>query len=702
MPSRNIVQDSDDEGDGDIQPSPPVRHSRPIAVSGDGMEFVDFGSSSPAQASSSAIARRSTGNGSAEALSQAIHKAHHDLVEASPDQLVTSLRTEGVTWSITSPIMEKVKRRKTTMEEFGSATSSSTAKGKKLKTYGIQRSKDDLDAQWAERQPEASANHEGDDTILLQPRMESKERDAMNLHKNTNVVDTKKLKRKSTARVSVHDTEPWQEPMQSAMDDYSDSTRNGINPFITSSAQLERLTLPSMASPMLQSLARPEAKPESESKRSISSTIPNTSVDSEPSHKAASAEHTGSSARMTTPTISGKSPHENLTQTTDHVNGALEYLGEDQQEDDRVHADQQSGQSGGDKQTVQVDFGSQESATEAKDELSMPSPAGNDLPSLESKKKSKRKLSQVENIDANGSDDAFIGLPAEQYQPRPSRSRANRSVDDLVLGINYSKRPEAVVKAKIKRRKTDGDHLVQKKHQAVDSSGRRATSPMVTNHGEASIPIDEPKPETILLPIEQLVVDVPSALEDVKAPPSEAEDAPKKKRGRPKKQPMVDSDVQIDGKVPTNGVDRSDSGELLASTSTAAPAAKTRKKNKKAAVTSVMLSEELVVEEDEDALASGGPPSAGLVEGNSNGVLDAKSDYSNIVKRDPQDPDTPTAPIQEVTPTFATSDQPPETPKKSTTKGPGKHSPLNTGKVPYRVGLSKRARIEPLLRVVRK
>lgn len=47
----------------------------------------------------------------------------------------------------------------------------------------------------------------------------------------------------------------------------------------------------------------------------------------------------------------------------------------------------------------------------------------------------------------------------------------------------------------------------------------------------------------------------------------------------------------------------------------------------------------------------------------------------------------------------------PETPKKSTKapdKGPDKHSPISSGKVGYRVGLSKRARIEPLLRIVRK
>lgn len=46
---------------------------------------------------------------------------------------------------------------------------------------------------------------------------------------------------------------------------------------------------------------------------------------------------------------------------------------------------------------------------------------------------------------------------------------------------------------------------------------------------------------------------------------------------------------------------------------------------------------------------------------------------------------------------------PAETPKKPTVKGPDKHSPIAvTAKVAYRVGLSRKARIAPLLKVVRK
>ncbi|KAL4762492.1 uncharacterized protein BDW70DRAFT_133878 [Aspergillus foveolatus] len=53
--------------------------------------------------------------------------------------------------------------------------------------------------------------------------------------------------------------------------------------------------------------------------------------------------------------------------------------------------------------------------------------------------------------------------------------------------------------------------------------------------------------------------------------------------------------------------------------------------------------------------------------------------------------------------------QPPETPQKRTdsktpsVKGPGKHSPISsTSRVPYRVGLSKKARIAPLLKIIKR
>jgi hypothetical protein len=68
------------------------------------------------------------------------------------------------------------------------------------------------------------------------------------------------------------------------------------------------------------------------------------------------------------------------------------------------------------------------------------------------------------------------------------------------------------------------------------------------------------------------------------------------------------------------------------------------------------------------------------------------------------------SPVQPAIPPPSTPEQPElrskpsvKTPEsKTAAKSPNNHSPINKGKVPYRVGLSKRARIAPLLRVMKK
>ncbi|KAI4233168.1 MAG: hypothetical protein LQ352_008276, partial [Teloschistes flavicans] len=47
-------------------------------------------------------------------------------------------------------------------------------------------------------------------------------------------------------------------------------------------------------------------------------------------------------------------------------------------------------------------------------------------------------------------DDLMPDLPVEQYQPRPSRSRSARTMDDLIVPSDFSKRPEALAKKKEK------------------------------------------------------------------------------------------------------------------------------------------------------------------------------------------------------------------------------------------------------------
>lgn len=93
----------------------------------------------------------------------------------------------------------------------------------------------------------------------------------------------------------------------------------------------------------------------------------------------------------------------------------------------------------------------------------MPSPQTASLAVAESSKpvvqkkqkgKDRDKSSNKDALPLN-SDDLAIGLPKEQYKPRPSRSRSARIVEDA--SIDYSKRPETLTTSKLKRRKTTNE-----------------------------------------------------------------------------------------------------------------------------------------------------------------------------------------------------------------------------------------------------
>lgn len=77
-------------------------------------------------------------------------------------------------------------------------------------------------------------------------------------------------------------------------------------------------------------------------------------------------------------------------------------------------------------------------------------------PVVQKKQKSKdNELVSSKETAALKSDDLVIGLPKEQYKPRPSRSRSTRIVEDN--SIDYSKRPEKAATSKLKRRKTTNE-----------------------------------------------------------------------------------------------------------------------------------------------------------------------------------------------------------------------------------------------------
>ena len=84
--------------------------------------------------------------------------------------------------------------------------------------------------------------------------------------------------------------------------------------------------------------------------------------------------------------------------------------------------------------------------------------------------------------DELGSDDPAIGLPKDQYQPRPSRSRGNHKENDLVIPESFSKRPEALVKEKRKaknRRKTTALERPTPKIEIEDEDEEDVKVPLV-------------------------------------------------------------------------------------------------------------------------------------------------------------------------------------------------------------------------------
>ena len=291
-----------------------------------------------------------------------------------------------------------------------------------------------------------------------------------------------------------------------------------------------------------------------------------------------------------------------------------------------------------------------------------------------------------------GSDDLGIGLPKDQYQPRPSKSRSGRGGEEVIEPVDFSKRPEAVAKKKsksLKRSKTTAlDALTPKTedHGSQEEHNHEISHPTFKDSGAA--PEQIPK-----LPHDQ-VVEKKKISEDhekkalVAPKTSEKPVSTKKQRGRLKKEPVAK--ISDEKTIDTQHI------EEISSNKTPKPTvpSKKPKKGPKTKTTPLPLSKETVNESDDelgDVDAMIHSPHKILQETDGNGTL-SRSDEKARSKLPSPPPDAETV-------------VPPQTPPKATSsasKGPDKHSPISSGKVGYRVGLSKRARIAPLLRIVKK
>ena len=326
-----------------------------------------------------------------------------------------------------------------------------------------------------------------------------------------------------------------------------------------------------------------------------------------------------------------------------------------------------------------------------RDELSLPT-HGPETWSINqttmSNTKKRKKDSKKDLAHELGSDDIAIGIPKDQYQPRPSRSRSDQNTEGVIVPDDFSRKPETIAKKKRKlfkkSKSTASDEIVptdqdlgEGKNASVTNTGPVSeTFDLAENADGSNYPLAEEK--DAVSPLKELVAE---------STPSEKPPDTKKQRGRPRK---VTSMKTADGDtIDKSGVENAHLDADVSKSNITVTSKKT-KKDGKAKSDSAIKSEELVHDSD-DELDDMNDILYGL--GQTYDEVPSKC-TSPVLLENPTEPTPPTKPtIQPKTPPKA------ETPAR---KGPDKHSPISNGKVTYRVGLSKRARIAPLLRIVRK
>ena len=371
------------------------------------------------------------------------------------------------------------------------------------------------------------------------------------------------------------------------------------------------------------------------------------------------------------------------------------------------------------------------------DELSLSIPTASVTSKCQIKTQENREFSN-RCEDELDSDDNAIDLPKDNYRPRPTKSRSGHGNGELLIPADYSKRPEAVPKKKRKlsRRKTTAFHelipkeeLEEEEDEVVNQAGFEAPSfkalTPVTEQNELHLE------NTDKAEIEQGLIK--GDLESIGKPTVST-----KQRGRPKKVAMIESlghETSEDedqgppfGPTPEVSMPENEAGPQVAKQPTESKkqrgrpkkgaaetykgkssevndasieqdvepekpnqptTAKESRKRGRNAGGPIAISEELIRDSDDDfdAADEGGVPTRVLEE-----------TQGNII------PPKPTEKAATSPSPSKSKSVPPETPHKqdSLSKGPDKHSPISGGKVAYRVGLSKRQRIAPLLRIVRK
>lgn len=311
------------------------------------------------------------------------------------------------------------------------------------------------------------------------------------------------------------------------------------------------------------------------------------------------------------------------------------------------------------------------------------------------KKRKAKDVDGTKEADELASDEIAVGLPKEQYKPRPSRSRGSTNLNELLENVDFSKRPEAQVKAKNKRRKTLESDVPSATKEAVPTQMRRETEEGTSEQSVGTTkPAADPSDPT---PVHEHDVNKPA--EDTQ-PPRKPIGLKRKATTDESTEPDANTKTahgQSEPKAPTNPT-----AQKPVPKARGRPRKKTQEKALPTPIPTIV--DETPSEPTVHPDRSETKPDTALEETDP----EFNSNSAPSAKAGPR-PSTPPPPHHATNTATGTTPPPrkvdPATPSQRTSdapKGPQKHSPLNSARVPYRVGLSKRARIEPLLRGFRK
>lgn len=298
--------------------------------------------------------------------------------------------------------------------------------------------------------------------------------------------------------------------------------------------------------------------------------------------------------------------------------------------------------------------------------------------------------------DEHGIDEIAIGLPLEQYNPRPSLSRSGHGDASLFLPEDFSKRPESL--AKLKRRKNRRKTTAfERPPEDSEEEAIAQVRAFITQEGSSKPAAHIVKPS--LKPTEERLRELQSVEPMNKVGTT-------KRKGRrhvqekleehePVVTPFSEEQPSKDISSMANGTKHVQEHGLSKIIETEKPPL--QHQNLLEIKTAQLISTQTCFSRPASMkrkLSLCATPHDGDDGGNSDSPVSQNPERIPPPQQNPTPSSSPSPIKQQL--------RPPQTPPKSAPTGPDKHSPLNSSKVAYRVGLSKRARIEPLLRIVRK